>query len=245
MRIEASVNLTQVTLKGSFLMAVFFYMRISTKEERGVQKYIRQESSLKKYAESKGVLYDEHNVYKEDRSGKNFTDRPEWQKLEANLHGGDAVIFKDISRFTREAENGYQKYMQLMEAGVELVFLDNQTVSTEYIKQLLDVAEKQNLIAKISLENTVKLLLYVELDRVEQERLILQKRIKDGIAASDKKSGRDKGHLDKMTPELEYDLQVYLSDRSVTQIEVMKKHGISRNTLKKYAEIIKSKKGDS
>ncbi len=104
---------------------------------------------------------------------------------------------------------------------------------------LLDVAEKQNLIAKISLENTVKLLLYVELDRVEQERLILQKRIKDGIAASDKTSGRKKGQIDKMTLELEADLILYLSDRSIHQIDLMKKHGISRNTVKKYAAIIK------
>ncbi|MCR5510641.1 MAG: hypothetical protein K6F54_06840 [Lachnospiraceae bacterium] len=85
----------------------------------------------------------------------------------------------------------------------------------------------------------MKLLLYVELDRVEQERLILQKRIKDGIAASDKTSGRKKGQIDKMTLELEADLILYLSDRSIHQIDLMKKHGISRNTVKKYAAIIK------
>ena len=222
-------------------MAYYFYMRISTQEERGMQKFSRQESALKKYAEINNLQYDEHNVYKEDRSGKNFTDRQEWKKLENNLHKDDTVVFKDISRFTREAENGYQKYMQLLDEGVNLVFLDNQTVCTDYIKQLLDVAEKQNLIAKISLENTVKLLLYVELDRVEQERLILQKRIKDGIAASDKTSGRKKGQVDKMTPELEADLIMYLQDRSILQIDIMKKHNISRNTLKKYAELIKER----
>lgn len=221
-------------------MAVYFYMRISTQEERGLQKFSRQESALKKYAESNGLQYDEHNIYKEDRSGKSFKDRQEWNKLENNLHEDDTVIFKDISRFTREAENGYQKYMDLLNKGINLVFLDNQTICTDYIKQLLDVAEKQNLIAKISLENTVKLLLYVELDRVEQERLILQKRIKDGIAASDKASGRKKGQVDKMTPELEEDLKIYLQDRTVLQVEIMKKHHISRNTLKKYAELIKS-----
>lgn len=226
-------------------MAIYFYMRISTAEERGLQKFNRQESALKKYAETNGILYDEHNVYKEDKSGKNFTDRLEWQKLENNLHKDDTVVFKDISRFTREAENGYQKYMQLMNMGVNLIFLDNQTICTDYIKQLLDVAEKQNLIAKISLENTVKLLLYVELDRVEQERLILQKRIKDGIAASDKKSGRKKGKVDKMTAELEADLIIYLNDRSVHQVELMKKHNISRNTLKKYAEILKQQEQEN
>ncbi len=221
-------------------MAVYFYMRISTKEEREVQRFNRQEKDLQKYAETNDFQFDEHNIYKEDRSGKNFTDRLEWQKLEANLHENDTIVFKDLSRFTREAENGYKKYMDLFEKGVNLVFLDNKTVSTDYIKELLSVAEKQSLIAKISLENTVKLLLYVELDRAEQERLILQKRINDGIAASDKKSGRKKGQIDKMTPELEKDLKIYLQDRTVSQTEIMTKHHICRNTLKKYAKMIKS-----
>ncbi|MCR5726909.1 MAG: recombinase family protein [Lachnospiraceae bacterium] len=223
-------------------MAIYFYMRISTQEERGLQKFSRQENALRKYAETNGLQFDEHNIYKEDRSGKNFNDREEWHKLEDILHSDDMIVFKDISRFTREAENGYQKYMTLYDKGVHLLFLDNQTVCTDYIHQLLDVAEKQNLIAKISLENTVKLLLYVELDRVEQERLTLQKRIKDGIAASEKSSGRKKGHFDKLTPELEIDLQLYLNDRTILQIDVMKKHGISRNTFKKYLAYIKKSK---
>ena len=223
-------------------MATYFYMRISTQEERGLQKFSRQESSMRKYAEANGLQYDEHNIYKEDRSGKNFDEREEWNKLEKILHGGDTVVFKDISRFTREAENGYKKYMELYDKEIRLTFLDNQTVCTDYIHQLLDVAERQNLIAKISLENTVKLLLYVELDRVEQERITLQKRIKDGIAASEKTSGRIKGTFDKLTPELETDLQLYLNDRTILQIDVMKKHGISRNTLKKYLAYIKKSK---
>ena len=222
-------------------MAVYFYLRISTQEERGLQKFTRQESALKKYAEAGGLQYDGHNVYKEDRSGKSFEGREEWKKLEGSLHKGDTVVFKDISRFTREAENGYRKYMDLFNKGVNLLFLDNQTICTDYIKQLLDVAEKQNLIAKISLENTVKLLIYVELDRVEQERLILQKRIKDGIAASDKKSGRKAGQVDKLTPELEEALAGYLQDRSIRQADIMKKFNISRNTLKKYAGIVKKR----
>lgn len=221
-------------------MATYFYLRISTQEERGVQKYSRQESALRKYAEANGLDYDEHTIYKEDRSGKNFDDRKEWNKLERLLREGDTVVFKDISRLTREAENGYQKYMDLMNKGINLVFLDNQTVGTDYIKQLLDVAEKQNLIAKISLENTVKLLLYVELDRVEQERLILQRRIKDGMAASDKKPGRKVGAMDKLTPELQKKIMNYLEDRSVQQIDLMKEHGICRNTLKRYIEYCKN-----
>lgn len=216
---------------------IFAYMRISTQEERNKQKFNRQERSLEKYAQQHGIEY--LLIFREDVSGKNFEDRKQWNSLERLLHPGDTVVFKDISRFTREAENGYAKYMDLLHRGINLVFIDNMTVSTDYIRQLLHVAEEQDLVARTSLESTVKLLLIVELDRVEKERLTLIKRTRDGIAASEKPSGRTKGHLDKMTPELEADIKRYLEDRSITQVSIMKKHRISRNTLKKYAVIIK------
>lgn len=218
----------------------FSYMRISTKEERELQRYNRQESALANYAKEHNLEY--VNEYKEDVSGKTFHNRKEWQRLEKILQIGDTIVFKDISRFTREAENGYKKYMELLNKGIELIFIDNQTVSTPYIKQLLNIAEKQNFVAKISLENTVKLLLIVELDRVEQERFILIKRIKDGIKASDKKSGREKGQLDKMTDELKTDIEQYLNDRSIKQVDLMRKHGVSRNTLKKYIVLVQEQK---
>lgn len=216
----------------------YSYMRISTKEERGKQKYTRQENALKKYAEAHNIEY--LLGFAEDESGKSFDNRKAWQKLEKLLQSGDTVIFKDISRFTREADNGYKKYMQLMQNGVELVFIDNPTVSTEYIRQLLDVAKSQNLVARTSLESTVKLLLIVELDRVEQERRILVNRIKDGIQSSSKRSGRKAGTLDKMNEYLNADIQRYLKDRTIKQIDIMRKHNISRNTLKKYIGLVQT-----
>ena len=104
---------------------------------------------------------------------------------------------------------------------------------------MFDIANKQkNRIAKKSLYDTVELLLLVELDRVEQERLTFIKRVTDGIKASPKKSGRPVGKLDKMSPELEADIRFYLSDRGIKQIDLMRKYNISRNTLKKYIKII-------
>lgn len=215
----------------------FSYKRISTKEERGLQKYNRQEKALQKYAEEHNLEYVAE--FSEDVSGKSFDNRKEWKRLERLLQPGDTIVFKDISRFTREAENGYNKYMELLNKGIELIFLDNQTVCTEYIKQLLNIAEQQNLVAKTSLQNTVKLLLIVELDRVEQERLILINRIKAGLAASDKKPGRKPGSLTKMSKELQEDIKHFLSDRSIKQVDLMRKYNISRNTLKKYISLVK------
>lgn len=218
----------------------FSYMRISTKEERQLQKYNRQAKALTKYAKDNNIEYVAE--FQEDASGKNFTDRKQWQKLEKLLKNGDTVVFKDISRFTRESENGYNKYMWLLNNGINLVFLDNMTVSTAYIKNLLNVAQAQNLVAKTALENTVKLLLIVELDRVEQERAITIKRIKDGIAASPKPSGRPIGKLDKISDELKKDINEYLNNRDIKAVDLMNKYNISRPTFKKYVEIVKREK---
>lgn len=215
----------------------FKYMRISTKEERGKQKYNRQERAIDTYAKENGIEFVAE--FKEDESGKDFDNRKEWQRLEKLLQSGDTIVFKDISRFTREAENGYKKYMELLNNGINLVFLDNPTVNTDYIKELLNVAEQQNLIAKISLENTIKLLLYVELDRVEQERLILIQRIVGGISASGKKQGRKEGSLIKLSDALREDIKEYLKDRNIKMSSLITKHKISRNTMMKYIEIVK------
>lgn len=220
------------------------YMRISTKEERGKQKFTRQEQAIDRWCKEHNTEIPERRIYRDDASGKSF-DRPAWKELESDIAEGDTIVFKDVCRFTREYENGFDKYMTLLNKGVNLVFIDNPTVSTAYIKSMMDVAERQqNRIAKKSLKDTIELLLLVELDRAEQEREITVKRIKDGIAASDKKSGRPKGKLDKMTADLEADLKKYASqsviDKGMTVSDIMKKYGISRNTVKKYLEIIKA-----
>lgn len=214
------------------------YMRISTKEERGKQKFTRQEQALQRWCKEHNTEITERRIYKDDASGKSF-DRPAWKELEADVSEGDTIVFKDICRFTREYENGFSKYMELLNKGINLIFMDNPTVSTDYIKTMMDVAERQqNRIAKKSLKDTIELLLLVELDRAETEREITVKRIKDGIEASDKKSGRKPGTLDKMTEELKEDIKAYLSNRDIKQVDLMKKYNISRNTLKKYAEIV-------
>lgn len=217
----------------------FNYQRISTQEERNKQSFARQSSAMERYAKENNIEW--LIEFKEDKSGKNFNDRKEWQKLEKLLQAGDTLVIKDISRFSREAEAGYNKYMELMNKGIEIIFLDNPTVSTPYIKELTKVAEQQDLIARTTLENTIKLLLLVELDRAEKERELIVKRIKQGIEASDKKAGRKTGALDKMTDELKADIKEYLNNREIKQVDIMNKHNIKTyNTFRKYVEIVKN-----
>ena len=220
------------------------YMRISTKEERGKQKFTRQEQAIARWSKENNTEIPERRIYRDDASGKSF-DRPAWRELESDVAEGDTIVFKDICRFTREYENGFDKYMTLLNKGVNLIFIDNPTVSTDYIKSMMEVADKQsNRIAKKSLKDTIELLLLVELDRAEKEREITVQRIRDGIAASAKKSGRPKGKLDKMTAELEADLKFFVSqsvaDRTMTAADLMRKYNLSRNTIKKYIAAVQA-----
>ena len=214
----------------------FSYMRISTKEERGKQKYTRQENSLERYARNKGIDY--VTQFREDASEKSFINRSEWNRLEKIIQSGDTIVFKDITRFTREAENGYAKYMELMSKGINLVFLDNPTLSTDYIKNLIVTAKNMNFLEKTISEMLVKVLLAAELTRAEQERLTISQRTRDGMAASPNKAGRKLGQLDKMTEALKNDIRRYLTDRSIKQVDLMNKYKISRNTLKKYISLL-------
>ncbi|MBU5323574.1 recombinase family protein [Sarcina ventriculi] len=174
----------------------YSYMRISTKKNNDKQSFNRQEKSLKTYTKDNNIEY--LLSFKDDTTGGTFN-RPSWSKLEKILQKGDTIIFKEISRFTRQAEEGHKKYMELMEKGINLVFLYNPTVSTDYIKNLTSIANTQNLVTKTALDSTIKLLLIMELDRVEQERELIVKRIKQGIEASNKKSSGKQGKLDKMS----------------------------------------------
>ena len=219
-------------------MATYFYMRISTKESTDKQSFQRQYKALETYAKNNNLKFDNRTIYKDDVTGSTFN-REDWKSLEDIVQQGDTIVFKEISRFTRQAEEGFKKYMDLMGKGINLVFLDNPTVGTDYIMNLMQVAQNQQRIAKKALENTIELLIMVELDRVEKERETIAKRISDGIKASNKKNGRKTGQLDKMTEELREDLKKFMTDRSIKQVDLMKKHNISRNTLKKYIEVIK------
>ena len=219
---------------------VVAYMRISTKEERGKQKFTRQEQAIKRWQKENNVEISDRRIYKDDASGKNF-DRPAWEELESDIQAGDTIVFKEVSRFTRQRDAGFEKYMSLMNKGIQLVFLDNPTLNTEYIENMQCTADRmkqENIIGGMTLEFVIRLLLVTELDRAEKEREITVKRIKDGIKASTKKSGRKQGQLDKMSDALREDIKKYLSDRSIKQVDLMEKHHISRNTLKKYIQIV-------
>ena len=71
------------------------------------------------------------------------TDRPEWCKLKAILKKGDTVVFDEISRMSRNADEGIKLYMELYDKGIELVFLKepqcNTTTYSETLKNRMSL----------------------------------------------------------------------------------------------------------
>ena len=75
---------------------------------------------------------------------------------------------------------------------------------------------------------------------VEEERKNISKRIKDGIAASEKKTGEcRKGKVFKLDDVLKEDIKKYLKDRTIKKSDLLKNRKMSPNTLDKYIKIVK------
>lgn len=66
-------------------------------------------------------------LFKEKYTGTKL-DRPEFQKLLKILKPGDTVIFDSVSRMSRNAEEGFQLYMELLEMGINLSLLMSRTL---------------------------------------------------------------------------------------------------------------------
>ena len=47
-----------------------------------------------------------------------------------------------------------------------------------------------------------------------------------------------------MTDELETDIKLFLNDRTIKQIDLVRKHNISVNTFKKYVKIVQEKQNN-
>ena len=96
------------------------------------------------------------------------TDRPEWCKLKAILKKGDTVVFDEISRMSRNADEGIKLYMELYEKGINLVFLKEPQCNTATYRETLNNRIE---LAFQSAENEVKRLKERTKEGIETARL--------------------------------------------------------------------------
>lgn len=222
---------------------VYGYCRISTPK----QSIERQERNIIS-------SFPNAVIYKEAYTGA-VTARPIWNKLYKALRSGDTVVFDSVSRMSRNAAEGIELYLELLNNGIELVFLKEPYVDTSTYKQALNNAVELvgNDIADIYIEATNKVLRLLaakqlELAFVQSEKEVsdLRQRTKEGIETArikGKQIGAVKGS--KLNIKKEAPAKELIKKHSKTfggtlsDSECMKLTNLSRPTYYKYKRELK------
>lgn len=221
---------------------IYAYIRVSTKK----QKLDRQRDNIVSYCGKNDIDFNQVKFYQDEYTGTSIN-RPSWDKLLKRVKEGDTIIFDEVSRMSRNAEDGYRVYTELYNQGVNLVFLKEPHINTDVYRiklndcnmDMLGTIEDILLKAiseyrKALVEQQVKL----AFETAQKERDFLSQRTKEGIRQSKKQSGPSVGSTydtkkareskDKIR-ELSKAFNGQLSDK-----KVMDYIGISRPTFYKY-----------
>lgn len=100
-------------------MKIYGYVRVSTLE----QNKERQIQNIQN--EYKNAI-----IMTEEYTGKTM-ERPVWSKLYPKLKKGDVIVFDEVSRMSRNAEEGFKTYQELFEKGINLIFLKEPYLNTD------------------------------------------------------------------------------------------------------------------
>lgn len=229
---------------------VFGYARIS----KARQNIERQMKNIK-------AEYPNATIYHEAYTGTKFDGRHEWNKLTKVVRTGDTIVFDSVSRMSRNADEGVALYMELMEKGVELVFLKERHIDTlvykEAAKKQIDAIatgdEDTDALMKSIIDAInvfmVKLAekqIRIAFDQAEKEVEDLHQRVKEGLqVAAD--AGRIGGNKtgDKLNVKKKAPAKEAIRKHSKTfggtldDNECMKIAGVSRATFYKYKNELK------
>lgn len=217
------------------------YCRISTP----AQSIDRQVRNIE------NVAPDAH-IVREAYTGKTMN-RPEWLKLLKILKAGDTVIFDSVSRMARDASEGIDSYMTLMDRGIELVFLKEPSVNTETYKSALKDSVPMTgtavdlILSGVNayLRELARVQIRLAFEQSQKEVDDLRQRTREGMLTA-KMEGREAGRKAGTTVETQKArIAKEIIKRhsktfggSLADAEVMKLAGVSRNSYYKYkAEI--------
>lgn len=240
---------------------IYGYARVSTK----TQRLDRQIKNIYDYCKEKRI---EH-IFKEKYTGTK-TDRPQFRKLLSVLQEGDTVIFDSVSRMSRNAEEGYELYMELLKKGIDLVFLKEPHINTSYYKQMqakkIQIASTGkksadsliqsilNAITDFQNEET-KEKIRIAFEQAEKEVKDLHVRISEGIKTTQqmnkmlpegqrKQIGQKKGStfVTKKSIEMKKNIRKMSKDfdGNMKDIEILNILPISRNTYYRYKKELSS-----
>lgn len=214
------------------------YARIS----RATQKIERQIENISK-------AYPDADIRQEAYTGTKVEGRKELCKLLSVIEAGDTIVFDSVSRMSRNADKGIEMYFDLVEMGVNLVFLKEPYINTDvYRGNLGDKIEltgtDEDEIFK-GLNNYFRVLakkqIRIAFEQAEKEVTDLQQRTSEGLREA-KKQGKQIGqkqgailNVKKKEP-IKNEIRTKAKDFGGTYSDkdLIKVLGIARNTFYKY-----------
>lgn len=221
---------------------IYGYCRVSTMKQ-----------SIKRQIENIKREYPEAVIVEEKYTGTTL-DRPEWLKLYKRLQAGDMVVFDQVSRMSRDAEEGFRIYEELFNKGITLVFLKEPHINTDTYKSAMETSiPMTGTNVDFILEGVNKYLLSlakeqikIAFDQAEKEVEDLHQRTREGIEIArlnGKQIGQPKGA--KLTTKKSISAKKIIISRSkdfngtLSDADVIKLTGIARGTYYKYKKEIK------
>ena len=137
-----------------------------------------------------------------DRCTGATMDRPGWQKLLNLCRRGlvKSIYFCDVSRMSRDKEEGFKTWMDLYDRGIDLFFLQTPHINTDVFRESLKRTQSLSLQSDDSITDILlsgisdALKKYMEalarkdielaFEQAENERLFLSKRTSEGLQAT-------------------------------------------------------------
>lgn len=228
---------------------IFGFCRVSTLHQN-IERQVR--NILEKYPNAR--------IVREYYTGTKLDGRKEWNKLyelvKKEVAKGKTVkiVFDEVTRMSRNADEGFNLYQELFELDVNLEFLKDSHINTDVYRKALNVdIQMTGTNVDIILEAVKKYLMALAKEQIklafqkaEDEVNYLHKRTSEGILTAKlngKQIGRVKGKIYKTKKETTCKEVILKNSKDFngnnTDEEVMKICGISRNSYYKYKKELK------
>lgn len=218
------------------------------------QKIERQIDNIK-------ALYPDAIIVTENGISGCTLDRPAWvnliKQVDKDLKSGKdvTIVFDEVSRMSRNAQEGFELYQELYNKGVRLVFLKERHIDTDVFRQTLNnkvsmtgtdvdvILQGVNEYLMILAQRQIE----IAFQQAQHEVDYLHKRTSEGVRkaqANGKQVGRAAGSKveTKKAKEAKQIILKHCKDfgGSLSDPDVQKLAGISRNSFYKYKSQIKS-----
>ena len=195
---------------------VYGYCRVSTMKQ-SIERQIRNVKAV----------YPDAVIVVDEYTGTRL-DRPGWMKLYRQLQPGDTIVFDQVSRMSRDADEGFQVYEELFRRGVNLIFLKEPHINTETYKKALENGVPMTGTNVDIILQAIRTREGIETARLNGKQIGQPK----GAKLTTKKSIAAKEIIRKRSKDFNGDL---------SDLEVMKLTGIARGTYYKYKRELKER----